>query len=104
MVVWMITAGLGCKQTPEKPDSYYQGSILISCDESFKPVIDQQIQVYEAEFPGAKIRVRYKPEADCLRDLAVDSVRMVITTRGISANERNFIIDSLQTDPRQLVI
>ncbi len=49
--------------TPEK------GVIHISVDESFKPVIDSQIQVFEALYPQAKVIAEYKPEAECFRDL-----------------------------------
>jgi phosphate transport system substrate-binding protein len=60
--------------------------------------------VYESLYPDAKIIVHYKPEADCLRDLMVDSIRMVIATRGFSPAEERTIIDSLQTDPSQMTV
>ena len=67
-------------------ESLRKGTIHISADESFKPVIDSQVQVFESSYPEAKIIVHYKPEADCLKDFAVDSIRMVIATRGFSEN------------------
>ena len=45
------------------------GTIHISVDESFKPVIDSQLKVFESSFPDAHVIVDYKPEAACLRDL-----------------------------------
>src|SRR5205814_5026331 len=56
-------------------------TIYISADESFKPVIDSQIQVYEARHPGTKIIPQYKPEAACIKDFMVDSIKVVIITR-----------------------
>ncbi len=87
-----------------QPDTRDSGIIHISVDESFKPVIDAQIQVYEASYPAAKIVAHYKPEAECLQDLGVDSIRMVITTRGLMPGEKQFIIDSFQLVPEQMVI
>src|SRR5919205_4177085 len=75
----------------EQLDSFDSGVIHISCDESFKPVIDAQIQVYQAQYPKTKIIAHYKPEADCIKDFAVDSIRLVITTRGLSDKEKKFI-------------
>ncbi|MBL7744002.1 MAG: substrate-binding domain-containing protein [Chitinophagaceae bacterium] len=86
------------------PDTWNSGTIHISADESFKPVIDAQVQVYESNVPGTKIIVQYKPEADCLRDLANDSIRMIIATRGVTVNEENFMIDSMGVEPRQRVV
>src|SRR5215211_2173183 len=80
----------GCNSktgTDELPDKFNRGVIHISCDESFKPVIDAQVQVYEGRYPEAKIIVHYKPEAECLHDFLVDSIKMVIATRGFTKAE-----------------
>src|SRR5215212_5801076 len=81
-----------------------RGTIHISADESFKPVIDSQIQVFESSYPMAKIIVHYKPEAECLKDFGVDSIRMVIATRGYSENEKRFIADSLHIGASKMVV
>lgn len=96
----------GCKQknNAEPTDRYNKGVIHISCDESFRPVIDAQVQVYEASFPDTRIIVQYKPEADCLRDFLVDSIRMVIATRGFTESERALMIDSLKIGPEKLTV
>lgn len=70
-------------------DTPTSGRIRISIDESFKPVIDSQIKVFQSSFPNAEIIAEYKPEAECLKDLESDSTRMVIVTRGLSEDESN---------------
>ncbi|MFI5186583.1 MAG: PstS family phosphate ABC transporter substrate-binding protein [Chitinophagales bacterium] len=85
-------------------DSIDSGTIYISADESFKPVIDSQIQVFEALHPQAKIISFYKPEAECVKDLGVDSIRMIIITRTFTQQEENFIVDSFKLAPKSLVI
>jgi phosphate transport system substrate-binding protein len=60
-------------------------------DESFAPIIDEQIKVFMSQNPKAKIIPHYKPEAECLKDLLSDSTRMVIVTRGLTATEELFI-------------
>jgi len=71
------------------------GTVYVSCDESFKPVIDAQLQVFKADYPNANVVVQYKPEADCLRDFLVDSIELVIATRPYSKREKALISDSL---------
>lgn len=90
--------------TNEKIDRFDEGTIHISVDESFKPVIDSQIQVYESSYPNAHIIPHYKPEAECLKDFAVDSIRMIIATRGYSKSEEEFLKDSMHVVPSKLVI
>lgn len=81
-------------------DSPTSGTIHISVDESFKPVIEEQIKVYEATFPGTTIIADYKSEADCFRDLYSDtSNRMVIVTRGLTGREARYFNDSLSYSP-----
>jgi phosphate transport system substrate-binding protein len=80
-------------------DTDDSGTIHISVDESFKPVIDSQIQVFEALHPKAKIIAEYKPEAQCFRDLVKDSTRMIIVTRGLTEEEEKFYKDSLKYLP-----
>ncbi|MDB5195710.1 MAG: phosphate transporter substrate-binding protein PhoT family, partial [Flaviaesturariibacter sp.] len=95
----------GCGNKEEGPqDTRDSGTIHISADESFKPVIDSEIQVYEARYPGTKIIAHYKPEAECLKDFAVDSIRLIIATRGYSRAEEAFMNDSLNVDVSKMVV
>jgi phosphate transport system substrate-binding protein len=90
--------GQGAKIPQETPTS---GTINISVDESFKPVIDSQIKVFESSFPQVTIIPHYKPEAQCLRDLTTDSTRMIIVTRGLSDEEQRFYQDSFHLTPQE---
>ncbi len=87
----------GKKIAQETPTS---GTIHISVDESFKPIIDSEIKVFESSYPDAKIVVDYKSEADCFRDLTKDSTRMVIVTRGLNKDEQKFYEDSIHFKPQ----
>ena len=90
----------GCHEAARTDiDSPERGRIHISVDESFKPVIDSQIQVFEALYPDTKIIADYKPEAECLRDLAKDSTRMIIVTRGLTPKEEQYYKDTLSYSP-----
>ena len=81
-------------------DTPIKGIINISVDESFAPVMKEQIAMYEASFPGTKINASYKTEADCLRDFFNDSLtRLVIVTRGLTAEEEKFMTAKLQFNP-----
>src|SRR5688572_29491694 len=101
---FVFIAGCGTGNSNIPDDAFDKGTIHVSADESFKPVIDSQVQVYEAKYPEVKLNVHYKPEADCIRDFGVDSIRMIIITRRFSEAEENFIVDSFGVVPSQMVI
>ncbi|WP_207632923.1 PstS family phosphate ABC transporter substrate-binding protein [Foetidibacter luteolus] len=100
-ILWLLIAA--CSSNRQKKPVYdtpQQGTIHISVDESFKPVISEQIKVYESSNPQTKIVAEYKSEADCLRDLQQDSTRMVIIARGLKKTEEDFYVSKLSYHPR----
>lgn len=102
--LWLVIFLFSCKDQKKnvvhRDDSPSQGTIHISVDESYKPVIEEQIRMYEASYPGTHIIADYKPEADCLKDFFRDTAnRMVIVTRGLSDREDRYMKDSLNYLP-----
>src|SRR5882762_6321803 len=91
----------GCNSDPAKTgqETPTNGTLHISVDESFRPVIDSQIKVFESSFPNVHIITEYRPEAQCLRDLATDSTRMIMVTRGLTREEESFYKDSFKVQP-----
>lgn len=81
-------------------DTPKEGTIHISVDESFKPIIDSQIQVFESQYPKAHIIAEYKSEAECFKDLDKDSTRMIIVTRGLSEKEDAYYTDKYLLKPK----
>lgn len=90
--------GADTRDTPEK------GTIRISVDESFKPVIEEQIRVHHSSFPQTTIDVSYKSEAACFRDLQSDSTRMIIVARGLTKEEASFYDNKLSFPPQYGVL
>lgn len=108
IIFFALFVTTGCKsyeeQKNELPDNENRGTINVSADESFRPVIDEMVKVYESQHPATKINVAYKPEAECLKDLLVDSVRMVIVTRWYQEAEKEFVADTFKTALRAMTI
>jgi len=91
LFIFFVAIAAGCNGTGpggHPQESTSRGTIHISVDESFRPVIDSQVQVFESLHPDAHIIVHYKPEAECLKDLNNDSIRMVVVTRGLDREEQ----------------
>ncbi len=95
----MLVACGSQQQVEDTRDTPNKGTIYISVEESFRPVIEEQIKVYEASFPGTHILAAYKPEVDCMRDLQKDSTRMVIVARGLNQQEADYYQQQLSYKP-----
>ena len=76
-----------------------EGEINISVEESFKPFIEQELKVFALSFPNASIEVAYKSEIECFKDLASDSTRMIIVTRGLDKKEQAIYKEQLSYAP-----
>jgi phosphate transport system substrate-binding protein len=90
--------GSGTKE--ETRESTSRGTIHISVDESFEPVISEELKVFHSSYPNANIIAEYKPEAECLRDFQKDSTRMIIISRSLTENEHNLYYKNLEYRPR----
>ncbi|HEX8676235.1 MAG TPA: substrate-binding domain-containing protein, partial [Segetibacter sp.] len=82
-----------CKNQPannKEQRAREDNTLHISVDESFEPVIAEQIKVFESSYPDVKVIAEYKPEAECIRDLEKDSTKIVIISRELSSDEAQF--------------
>ena len=85
------------KKLPIESPKY--GTINISVDETFKPVIEQELKVYHSSFPNTNIIAHYKSEADCFRDLQLDSTRLIIVAKGLTKSEYKSFESALTYQP-----
>lgn len=81
-----------------------QGTINISVDETFKPVIQEQLKLYKNTFPETNIKVTYKSEVECFKDLLNDSTRLIITSRSLTKNEEAYFKNKLSFIPPYAVM
>lgn len=87
----IVFAG-SCGDDVNKPtDTLGSGKMTISVDETYKPIIEEQLKVFDSSYPDADITVQYKSEAECIKDFMNDSVKFILITRELSANEKNVL-------------
>lgn len=70
-------------------DTYTSGVIAIAVDESFQPIVQEEIHVFEGLFPLAGIMPRYVTEVKAVNLLLSDSLRLAITSRRLTSEEMN---------------
>ena len=95
----MLFVSCGQKKEDDR-DTPVKGRIHISVDESFKPVIEEQLRVHHSSFPNTEVIASYKSEAACFRDLQSDSTRMIIVAKGLTDKESDAYKDRLSFKPQ----
>jgi phosphate transport system substrate-binding protein len=98
-----ILASCGDSKSDAARDTPTSGTIRISVDETYKPLISSEIRVFESLYPKAHIIAEYKPEADCFKDLVADSARLVIVTRDFNDQEKTFFKE-LKITPQSMLL
>ncbi|MDN5284734.1 MAG: phosphate transporter substrate-binding protein [Mucilaginibacter sp.] len=93
--VLILATGLqACRQKPTKfsnDNSSRSGTATFVADESFSPILNQELYIYTSLTPEAKPVVLYKTENEAVNMLLNDSVRVAILSRDLTANERAII-------------
>lgn len=68
-------------------ETILKGSIDVTVDETVKPIVDDQVAVFEGTYYDAKINVKPKSEAELVNDLLNQKAKVVVMTRGLTKEE-----------------
>lgn len=69
-------------------DTQTSGSIDISVDETFRPVIEEQLRIFDSSYPQAHITAHYKPEIECFKDFLNGRARLILVARSLTKDEK----------------
>jgi phosphate transport system substrate-binding protein len=93
-----------CQEDAHVPsDTLTSGKVDISVDETYRPVIEQQLRVFDSSYPDAHITAHYKSESDCIKDLLENKARIALVTRELNAAELKYC-EQNQIAPSALAI
>jgi phosphate transport system substrate-binding protein len=84
------------KNKKERTDTYSSGVVAITSDESFSPIIQQEIEIFENTYPQAHIIPIYTSEVDALNLLFKDSVKVCIVARNATPKELAYFTSKQQ--------
>lgn len=81
-----------CQPKPKdgRTDTFNTGVVSIASDESFQPIIQEEIDVFEGLTPNASIIPIYTTEVEAINLLLKDSVRLAIATRTFTEKELEY--------------
>ena len=86
----VCTLLLSCSNKDKKnvrTDTYSSGAISFASDESFSPIINEQIAVFQAMYPQAKVTPIYTNEIDGINMLMNGKVMLMFTSRDYKPSE-----------------
>src|SRR3569833_149629 len=77
------------EQSKNYNDTYPRGTLQFVSDESFSPIVDQELYIFKHDNPEANPQVIYRSENDAVNLLLSDSVRFAFLSRDLTPQEKN---------------
>lgn len=87
LLMLVLLSACRSKSKDSQTDTYTSGVIAIAADESFRPIVQEEIDVFEGLTPLAGIVPRYVTEVEAVNLLLKDSLRLAITSRRLTPEE-----------------
>jgi phosphate transport system substrate-binding protein len=89
--------------TEDLSDTPTSGNLKISCDASYQPLMDTQVNTFTSLYSLAHINIGYKPETDVINDLLNDSAKVIITGKMLTDAQQKYL-ESRKCYPRSTKI
>ncbi|MDR2854353.1 MAG: substrate-binding domain-containing protein [Prevotellaceae bacterium] len=91
LVVVLFAACDWSKSKTARTDTEKSGTAVIGCDESFAPIMDEELTVFTGLNIDADITPVYTSEPELFKMLLDDSLRLIMTARDLTENEKEYI-------------
>lgn len=104
-VMILLVGVSGCRFFKGDPyrNTTISGKTAIAVDETFRPVIEAEIELFHGIYGYSEIKARYLPENEVFNHLLKDSVQMIVASRLLRTDEIN-ILNDRKLFPKQLKI
>lgn len=90
--------------SPIEKGKYVDGTDDIFCDDGFKSILEEEIDVFEFTYPTASIMPFYVSEQDAIDSLLSDKTQSIIVTRELSQDQIDYLKSKFKRIVRQKCI
>lgn len=87
--------------TPIKRGAYTEGSTTIFCDDGFRKIMEEEIEVFEYQYPNSSIIPFYVSEKEAVDSLMADKTQLIVTTRELTKEQRDYMKKKFKRIVRQ---
>lgn len=77
----------------KKTNSSTSGTATFVCDNSFENIFEQEVDVFEYQYPDAHLLVRYGTQSEAFDSLFSLNTRTIVAARDITAQEKTALVN-----------
>lgn len=74
--------------SPGAQDTPTSGTVAVSVDETFAPILQAQVDTFAKLYPNAHVRMSFQPEEKVMLDLINDKIKVAVVSRELNAEEK----------------
>ena len=93
LLIFLLVAFLvaGCRRTKKEiPESMLTGQVIIAADESLRPLVSAEIDVFQSIYKYASINCQYISEYDAINLILQEKIRLALVTRPLNKKEIDY--------------
>lgn len=94
-----VAGAVAC--TPVKRGEYASGSATVFCDDGFRYILDEEIEVFEYSYPQSSIIPFYVSEGAAIDTLMADGTQAIIATRELTKDQIDYMKSKYKRVVRQ---
>lgn len=98
-----IFSACGDGDANKPTDTLGAGTLSISVDETYRPIVEEQIKVFDSSYPDAHVTVNYKPESECLKEFMDGKTKFILVTRDLTADEKQ-VLEQKKVVPTSMAV
>ncbi|MDE6137577.1 MAG: substrate-binding domain-containing protein [Muribaculaceae bacterium] len=88
----LLSAGAtSCLKYEKKANSSTTGTTTMVCDASFQNIMQQEVDVFEYQYPDAHILTRYEPQSVALDSLMSLNTKTIVIARDLTDQEKRVL-------------
>ena len=85
----IVLGAVSC--TKVKRGEYAKGSATIFCDEGFRNILNEEIEVFEFSYPESSIIPFFVSEQDAIDTMMSDGTQAIIVTQELTKEQKDYI-------------
>lgn len=85
----LLAGATSCIHPQDKGNTSTSGTATFVCDNTFENIFEQEVDVFEYQYPDAHLLVRYATQAEAFDSLFSLNTRTIVVARDITEQEKN---------------
>ncbi|MBO5445601.1 MAG: substrate-binding domain-containing protein [Muribaculaceae bacterium] len=104
MTAGLIIASLAGGCSPIKRGEYASGSATMYCDDGFRNILEEEVEVFEYQYPESAIIPFYVDEQTAMDSLLADRTQLIVATHDLTKDQIQYMKDKYRRIVRQRCI